>query len=135
MIGKYVDITGNCGIISGNHDVYDHTKHLNKEVRIGDYCWIGMNTMILPGVVLGPRTIVGAGSVVTKSFPDGFCVICGNPAKLIRTLDKSKFIPHKREEEYYGFVPQKDFRKFAEKHLCRNRYFDEIIKELNENHL
>ena len=46
-----------------------------------------MNSVILPGVTLGPHTIVGAGSVVTHSFPDGYCVIAGNPARLIRTLD------------------------------------------------
>ena len=45
-----------------------------------------MNSMILPGVELGPRTVVGAGSVVTKSFPEGDCVIAGNPAKIIKKL-------------------------------------------------
>ena len=45
-----------------------------------------MNSMILPGVVLGDRTIVGAGSVVTKYFPEGNCVIAGNPAKVIKVI-------------------------------------------------
>lgn len=48
---------------------------------------MGMNSMILPGVVLGPHTVVGAGSVVTKSFPNGYCVIAGVPAKLVKTID------------------------------------------------
>ena len=43
--------------------------------------------MILPGITLGDNTIVGAGSVVTKSFPEGNCIIAGNPAKKIRDLD------------------------------------------------
>ena len=47
-----------------------------------------MNTMILTGVELGDNTIVGAGSVVTKSFTDGYCVIAGNPAKIVKKLDK-----------------------------------------------
>lgn len=135
IIGKYVGVTGNVGIISGNHDVLDHSKHINKEIRIGDYCWIGMNSMILPGVVLGPRTIVGAGSVVTKSFPDGYCVIAGNPARLIHELDKTLFVPEKRVQEYYGFVPKNKFRKFAQKHLKDNKYFKEIMKELDDNQL
>jgi acetyltransferase-like isoleucine patch superfamily enzyme len=57
-----------------------------KDVVIGNKCWIGMNAMILPGVHLGDNTIVGAGSVVTKSFPEGNVVIAGNPAKLIKKL-------------------------------------------------
>jgi len=59
-----------------------------NDVYIGDYCWIGANAVILLGVHLGPHTIVGAGSIVTKSFPEGYCVIAGNPAKIIKKLEK-----------------------------------------------
>lgn len=52
-----------------------------------------MNSVITAGVTLGPRTIVAAGAVVTKSFPDGFCVLAGVPAKIIKILDKDKFQP------------------------------------------
>ena len=106
-------------------------KHETKEVCIDDYCWIGMNVVILPGVHLGPRTIVGAGSVVTKSFPNGYCVIGGNPAKLIKELDKEKFVPTKYEEEYYGFVPKEKFGAFARKYLRDNKYYDVILKNIN----
>lgn len=122
-IGDYVTISPNCGIISGNHSPQNHIIHINKEIRIDDYCWIGMNSMILPGVHLGPRTVVGAGSVVTKSFPDGYCVIGGNPAKMIKELDKDSFVPTKLPEEYYGFIPKEKFEKFAKKHLKNNIYF------------
>ncbi len=59
-------------------------------ITLGDHCWIGMNAVILPGVELGERTVVGAGSVVTKSFPEGHCVIAGNPARILRRLEKPK---------------------------------------------
>lgn len=121
-IGNYVHFASNIGIISANHDMYHHMQHVPKEVRIDDYCWIGMNVVIMPGVHLGPRTIVGAGSVVTKSFPEGYCVIGGNPAKLIKELNKDEFVPTKYEEEYYGFVPKKCFIQFAKKYLTNNRY-------------
>ena len=123
-IGNYVRFASNIGVISGNHGLYNHMTHDNKEVCIDDYCWIGMNVVIMPGVCLGPRTVVGAGSVVTKSFPDGYCIIGGNPAKLIKELDKDKFVPTKYEEEYYGFVPKEDFQRFAKKHLKDNKYYD-----------
>lgn len=90
-IGKGTYIASNVGIITANHDLNDLTKAAaGKDVRLGENCWIGMNSTILPGVTLGEHTIVGAGSVVTKSFPEGHCVIAGNPAKVIRTLEKNE---------------------------------------------
>ena len=126
-IGDYVTVSPNCGIITGNHNPLNHLEHLDKEIVIEDYCWIGMNSMLLPGVHLGPRTVVAAGSVVTKSFPEGFCIIGGNPAKVIKELEKGKFVPPHLDEEYYGYVPKAMFSKFAQKHLKDNKYFMTII--------
>ena len=128
-IGNYVHFASNIGVISGNHDLYNQMKHETREVRIDDYCWIGMNVVILPGVHLGPRTIVGAGSVVTKSFPDGYCVIAGNPARMIKELDKGRYVPTKFTEEFYGYVPKERFKSFARKHLTGNKYYKEIIEK------
>lgn len=47
-----------------------------------------MNSVILPGVELGDHTIVGAGAIVTKSFPGGYCVIVGNPAKIVKNIER-----------------------------------------------
>ena len=129
IIGNYVHFASNIGIISGNHGFYNHMHHENHEVLIEDYCWIGMNVVILPGVHLGPRTIVGAGSIVTKSFPDGYCVIGGNPAKIIKTLEKDKFIPTKFEEEYYGYIPAGCFKRFAQKYMINNKYYTTILQK------
>uniref|UniRef100_UPI004055A5E2 DapH/DapD/GlmU-related protein n=1 Tax=Agathobacter sp. TaxID=2021311 RepID=UPI004055A5E2 len=91
VIGKGCYIAANVGMITSNHDLMELDNHQQgKDVVLGEKCWIGMNSVLLPGVVLGDRTIVGAGSVVTKSFPEGNCVIGGNPAKLIRKLDNAK---------------------------------------------
>lgn len=85
VIGKGSYIAPNVGIITSNHNFVDLDEHTPpKDVYLGKCCWIGMNSMILPGVHLGDHTIVGAGSVVTKSFPKGNCVIAGNPARIIR---------------------------------------------------
>jgi acetyltransferase-like isoleucine patch superfamily enzyme len=62
-------------------------RHLpGPPLRLGARCWVGMNSVILPGVELGENTIVGAGAVVTRSFPEGHCVIAGNPARKLRDL-------------------------------------------------
>lgn len=86
-IGKDVHIAANVGLITQNHDPANPDNHLpGKPITIGDHCWIGMNAVVLPGVELGAYTTVGAGAVVTHSFP-GNCVIAGNPAKVIRTFE------------------------------------------------
>lgn len=51
-------------------------------------CWIGQNTVILPGVVIGEQSIVGANSVVTTSIPDR-CIAAGAPAKVVRRWDEA----------------------------------------------
>ena len=87
VIGKGTYIAPNVGIITTNHDIYNLDDHVQgKDVIIGQKCWIGMNSVILPGVELGEHTIVGAGSIVTKSFKEGHCIIAGNPARIIKEL-------------------------------------------------
>ncbi len=103
-IGDYTQIANNVGLISSNHDLYDLRRNIpGKPIRIGKYCWLGMGAKILPEVELGDFTIVGAGSVVTKSFPEGYCVIAGNPAKLIRKLDPEQCVLYRNQIEYNGF--------------------------------
>ena len=117
-IGNYVQFGPNVSLVSSNHDLYDHYKLVDGEpIVIEDYCWIGMNSVITAGVSLGPRTIVGAGSVVTKSFSEGFCVIAGSPAKKIKVLEKDKFVIPKFQVEYYGFLTTKEFEKRRKKFL------------------
>ena len=59
-------------------------KYPSQPVIIGDDCWLGANSVILPGVSLGRGCVVGANAVVTRSFPP-FSVVVGAPARLIRT--------------------------------------------------
>lgn len=59
-----------------------------RPIIIEKNCWIGMRSIILPGIVIGEGAVVGAGSVVTKPVPKG-AVVAGNPAQIIkyRNLD------------------------------------------------
>jgi acetyltransferase-like isoleucine patch superfamily enzyme len=91
-VGECTVIAPNCTIITSNHNYksseflpYDNS-FIMKKVKIEDYCWIGRNVLILPGVTIGKASIVAAGSVVTKSIPE-YSIYGGNPATLIQNRD------------------------------------------------
>lgn len=71
----------------GNRIMSKYYPRKTGEIIIGNGSWIGVNAIIFPGVNLGKCCVVGAGSVVTKSFPN-YSVIVGNPATLVKTLDE-----------------------------------------------
>jgi acetyltransferase-like isoleucine patch superfamily enzyme len=119
-IGNYVGIGPNVGILSGTHQIFDVRKYKHEKVIIGDYSWIGMNSVILPGVELGEYTIVQAGSVVKDSFKEGYCVIGGNPAKLIKKFpeeSKHLFERYEYEYKYHGYIPKHKFEAYRKKNL------------------
>lgn len=65
----------------------DMQNRIDREIIIGDDVLIGMNSIILKGVHIGARSVIGAGSVVTKDIPAD-CIAAGNPARVIKMLDK-----------------------------------------------
>lgn len=90
-IGSHVMMAPGVTVINTNHE-FSRTDipmcfqgdAVKAPVEIGDDVWLGTNAIILPGVTISRGTIVGAGSVVTKDFPE-YSVIGGNPARLIRS--------------------------------------------------
>ncbi|MEO1045705.1 MAG: acyltransferase [Pseudomonadota bacterium] len=62
---------------------HDFTRGLYLHTRIGERCFIGGQSLILPGVTIGDGVIVGAGSVVTKDIPS-HCAVAGNPARIVK---------------------------------------------------
>ena|SRR2546422_8343914 len=86
--GKRVLLGPGVCVVTARHDLTDPLHGLpHDDVYVGDYSWIGAHAVILPGVRLGPHTIVGAGAVVTKSFPEGNVVLVGVPARALKRLD------------------------------------------------
>lgn len=84
ILKDYVLFAPGVKIISANHDKKNHHKHIiTQPIVINRNTWIGANAVILPGVEIGENCIVGAGSVVTKSFTGNGLIIAGNPAIVI----------------------------------------------------
>ena len=92
-----IEIGDNC-MFAPNVQLYTATHPLHpvkrnsgleyaKPIKIGDNVWLGGGVIVTPGVTLGNNVVVGAGSVVPKSFPDNV-VIAGNPARIIKTVEE-----------------------------------------------
>ena len=89
-IGDNCQITGGVKIFTHGgaqvlRDKYPEFDTFGK-VKIGDYVYVGSNSLIMPGVTIGNHVLVAAGSVVTKSVPDNV-VIAGNPARIICSIE------------------------------------------------
>lgn len=61
-----------------------------KFVEVCNGAWIRNNVVILPGMRIGRKVVVGAGSVVSRSIPD-YCIAVGNPAKVVKRFDSKSF--------------------------------------------
>ena len=94
FIGDYCMIGPNCNIITANHPISPRLRkaglQFNKPVRLENNVWLGTGVTVLSGVTIGENSIIGAGSVVTKGIePNSIAV--GNPARVIKYLDRDKF--------------------------------------------
>lgn len=100
-LGEHIGIGAGSKIYSGTH-LYRDPEHednkllsgsvlapfdkqyvIEKPVIIGDYAWMGINTVVMPGVKIGKGGIIGAGSIVNTDIP-AFTVAVGTPAKVIK---------------------------------------------------
>ena len=92
-IGDDVRISSNVNFVThdGGMHVIRQYKNIPADsfgkIVVGNNVFIGMNTIIMPGVTIGNNVIIGAGSIVTKDIPNN-SVACGVPAKVIETIDE-----------------------------------------------
>jgi acetyltransferase-like isoleucine patch superfamily enzyme len=63
---------------------HDLVRVLHTDTFIGENCFIGARSIVLPGIRIGSNSIVAAGSVVTTDIPSG-CIVAGNPARVIKS--------------------------------------------------
>ena len=115
---------GSCITDSDWHGLYDRSQPVGhtEAVRIGNNAWIGDSAMVCKGVTIGDNSIIGAGSIVTKDIPPDV-IAAGNPAVVIRKLDKTKSIKTRAEwfsdPEYLAM----QFRKIDHYTLEENTIF------------
>jgi acetyltransferase-like isoleucine patch superfamily enzyme len=104
-IGNYVNIGADCIIMDTdahnldwqiragllrdvkNRIIEDSTSAKSAPVTIEDYAFIGTRSIILKGVTIGARSIIAAGSVVSRSIPPD-CIAGGNPCKVIKQINQ-----------------------------------------------
>lgn len=92
-IGKNSIIANHVELITGNYVFDDPSIPIKRQgvrlgrIEIGEDVWLGVHTIVLPGVRIGDGAVVGAGSVVTKGIPS-YSVALGNPAKVIRKREE-----------------------------------------------
>ena len=91
-IGNNVKIGGGVLLIDTDCHPFDYSVRRNSNegtcsapIVIEDDVWIGAQSIVLKGVTIGARSIIGAGSVVTKNIPSD-CVAAGNPCKVLKRL-------------------------------------------------
>ena len=93
-VGDNTLIGPHCSVVAGNHKFDPETgwfsarteKDGDDSVVIGEGCWLASNVTVTPGVKLGRSTLVCAGAVVTKSFPE-YSILAGVPAKKVGRID------------------------------------------------
>ncbi|WP_143461441.1 sugar O-acetyltransferase [Levilactobacillus enshiensis] len=102
-IGEHCYFGPNIGLYTPVHPLNAMARNNDVEmgapITIGDNAWLGGRVTILPGVTLGNNVVVGAGSVVTKSFGDNV-VIAGNPARVIKQIDNSAAGDQRAREQW-----------------------------------
>jgi maltose O-acetyltransferase len=93
-IGSDCDISDRVSIFCGTHEIdvagpRSAGPGMGKDIVIGNGVWLGFGCMVLPGVTIGDKAIIGAGCVVSKNVPEN-CIVIGNPMRILRKITHAK---------------------------------------------
>lgn len=104
-IGDYVLFGPNVTLATAGHPIEPELRkqqaQFNMPISVGKNVWIGANTVVLPGVIIGENSVVGAGSVVTKNIPSNVVAV-GNPCRVIREIDQRDKEKYRNELSLLG---------------------------------
>lgn len=96
-IGSHTMIGPGVIIATAGHPVLpilrEQEYQYNAPIHIGSNCWLGAGVIVLPGVIIGDNTVIGAGSVVTKDIPSDVVAV-GAPCRVMRPIGE-------RDKEFY----------------------------------
>jgi len=127
---------GNESAVGISTYIFSHSAYKDKlagypitygEINIGDGVWLASRVFILPGVSLGDHIVVGANSVVTKSFPAG-CFVFGTPARVLKR--KEEFVASYSPEEQFAILKEiiQEFQIYIE-YFCKMK-----TEKISDNH-
>ena len=124
-MGDNVTIAGEVLLLTHDNSIskpLPNTTDLFGKIVIGNNCFIGTRSLIMPGVCLADNIIVAAGSVVTKSYHTDGLILGGNPAKVIGTVES--FVERNKEKAFNLDLipPEEQFQKIglSDKLINRN---------------
>lgn len=92
FIGEHSIVTARAIILS-----HDFVAGSRVDTFIGDNCFVGVGSIVMPGVRIGDGSVIGAGSVVTKDIPPGSLVV-GNPARVVKSIEVGRYGKFLRRE-------------------------------------
>ena len=141
--GNFCSISWDVTINAVGHDMNKLTTHsfsrrpdfgfgvekdgrIYKRVVIKNDVWIGANSVIMPGVIIGNGAIIGAGAVVTKDVPD-YAIVAGVPAKVIRYRFSERIISELLKLEWWDWEREVIKNNI---HLFQNEITDKILNKL-----
>lgn len=108
-IGNHCTVANNVSFVTHDGGVWVFTEEMPDLQKFGpitihDNCFIGMNSILMGNISIGPNAIVGAGSIVTRDVPEN-AIVAGNPAKPISSLDayREKVVKIWEEQKPEGY--------------------------------
>jgi len=136
LVPEFVEIGDNFISAPGSlilaHDaslLYHYGEYRVEKTIIGNNVFLGANSVVLPGVKVGDGAIIGAGSVVTKDV-DEYCVVAGNPAQKISTVEEYR---NKCDERDILVKAPESFKKIFDNKLLRKEDIDEFRKNCSKS--
>lgn len=89
IVGEFTTIAGYGTQILSHSFSLEKNSQACAPIQIGHHCWVGTRSIILPGSVLPPQSVLGAGAVLQRKYTESFVLYGGVPAKYIKKMDET----------------------------------------------